>query len=105
MSVLQMDPLLVWKSIEGYQNELASEREKLEAFYRQFTCLKKNCRASCRKETLPKHAFGTGPEFEGIRSVLRCTACNCLFDPHTGLILEMGTDPTLPPGIPLIEPK
>jgi hypothetical protein len=102
MAVIEMDPLLVWKAIEGYQNELAPEREKLEAFYRQFVCLKKDCRSPCRKETVPAHAFSRGAEFDGIRSVLRCTGCNALFDPHSGIILERGNDVTIPPGIPII---
>jgi len=86
----EMDPELVWKLIEGYQNELDPEAKKLDAFYRQFKCPR--CRGNCRKEIHAGpdggHAF-SDPETLVARALLRCLLCSCLFDPHTGMILEL----------------
>lgn len=97
-----MDPLLAWKAIEGFQNELDPEQKALDAFYRQFRC--KRCGSSCRKELLVNHAF-KDPDTLVPRSCLRCLACKCLFDPHSGLLLELGDMTKTPGGIPLIGEK
>lgn len=93
-----MDPGLARKLLEGYQDELAPERKKLEAFYRHCRCPR--CKNECRKEASANHAFGGGTLVA--RSLLRCTVCRCLFDPHSDLVLERG-DPV--PGIPLVTPR
>lgn len=80
-----MDPELVWKSIEGYHNELVGEQKALDAFYRQFVC--PLCKGNCSKEMLASHAF-SDKETLVARSVLRCEVCQCLFDPHTGLVID-----------------
>lgn len=103
MPFTELDPILAWKAIEGYQNELAPEQKALDAFYRQFRCTRKNCGASCRKEMLANHAF-SDPDTLVPRSVLRCVRCESLFDPHSGLLLEMGNTAKAPPDIPIIQP-
>lgn len=87
MPFVELDPLLAWKAIEGYQNELAAEQKTLDAFYRQFKC--PCCQGPCRRETLSNHAFAD-PNTMSARSVLRCELCSALFDPHSGIRLEMG---------------
>jgi hypothetical protein len=87
MPIVEMDPLLAWKAIEGYQDELSGEAKALEAFYRQFRC--KRCEGPVRKEINGKHAF-SDPNVLVPRSLLRCTQCQFLFDPHSGLAVEMG---------------
>lgn len=100
--IKELDPELAWKAIEGFTNELAPEQKTLDAFYRQFTC--KLCGSPCRKETLnSRHAF-SDPDVLVPRSVLRCTLCTCLFDPHTGILLERG-DPEKASGISIIRPR
>lgn len=84
MHFIPMDPELVRKAIEGYDNELSGEKIKQDAFYRQFRCL--NCRAECQREVVPGHAFTEGELLA--RSVLRCKRCGLVFDPHSGLVLE-----------------
>lgn len=102
MPFVEMDPLLIWKAIEGYQNELAPEQKGLDAFYRQFKCPR--CGSDCRKETVLKHAF-SDPDTRVARSVLRCLTCEALFDPHSGIRLEMGNPAKAPPDIPIIDPR
>ena len=81
----ELDPVLAAKAIEGYTNELAPAAKALDAFYRQFRC--QRCGGKCNKETVPNHAF-SDPDTLVPRSCLRCPTCNCLFDPHSGLLLE-----------------
>lgn len=102
MPIVELDPLLAWKAIEGYQNELGPEQKALEAFYRQFRCPR--CGSGCRRETLLNHAFAD-PDTLGPRSVLRCNQCSALFDPHSGIRLEMGNPAKAVPDIPLIDPE
>lgn len=85
MHFVTMDPELAMSLIDGYENELEGELRKLEAFYRQFTCPK--CRSSMAKELNSLHTF-SDPETLVPRSLLRCTSCDLLLDPHTGLILQ-----------------
>lgn len=93
-----MDPDLILKAIEGYENELAPEAAKLDAFYRQFTC--KRCGSKAlNREVDVRHAFADETTLVP-RSLLRCAACNFLFDPHSGLTLEIGDD-----FVPIIDPS
>lgn len=102
MPFVEMDPELIWKAIEGYTNELAPEQKALDAFYRQFRCPR--CGSTCRKETLLNHAFAD-PDSLVPRSVLRCNTCEALFDPHSGIRLEMGNPYKAPPDIPILDPN
>lgn len=102
MGIIEMDPADVLKSIAGYQNELAPELKGLESFYRQFNC--KRCGGTCRKEYATSHAF-SDPDTLNPRALLRCNQCRCLFDPHSGLVLELGDMTKTPSGIPLIGEK
>jgi hypothetical protein len=102
MPFVEMDPEFALKAIEGYQNELEPERKALEAFYRQFRC--KRCGGFCKKEQVHGHVF-SDPNVLVPRAVLRCTRCSCLFDPHSGLILEMGNPAKVPPDIPILDPE
>jgi hypothetical protein len=86
-----MNPELALKAIEGYRNELASEHRALEAFYRQFRC--KRCGGPCQKELVQGHVF-SDPDTLVPRACLRCPTCKCLFDPHSGILLDRGERPT-----------
>jgi hypothetical protein len=96
---VEMDPGLALAAIQGYQNELDPERKSLDAFYRQFRC--KRCDGFCQKEQVPGHVF-SDPSVLVPRAVLRCTRCDFLFDPHSGLILELGNPAKIPPDIPIV---
>ena len=98
MAFVEMDPALAWKAIEGYQNELAAEKRKLDAFYRQFKCLV--CKGAVQQETHSKHCF-SDPDTIVPRALLRCLDCAMLFDPHSGLVVEKG-DPDNLLNLPII---
>lgn len=98
-----MDPEAVLKAIEGYQDELYTEKKGLDAFYRQFRCKRKECGGQVRKLTDPRHCFAD-PETIVARALLECVTCGLTFDPHTGIILERGdADRIL--GVPVIGRK
>lgn len=99
MGVIEMDPADVLKAIAGYQNELDPEQKALDAFYRQFSC--KVCGSTVQKEFSSKNAY-TDPNTMNARALLRCTRCRCLFDPHTGIVLERGDTAMAPDGSPLV---
>ena len=86
-----MDPALAAKLVEGYVDELTPARKALDAFYRQCRCPK--CKGVCRKQYVAGHAFAEGSDSLVARSCLRCLTCDCLFDPHSDLVLEMGDVP------------
>ena len=82
-----MDPELTLALLEGYENELDPEQASLDAFYRQQRCPR--CKGPCEKYFLGSdHAFGGGTLVP--RSGMRCQLCDCVFDPHSGLVLELG---------------
>jgi rubredoxin len=85
MGIIELDPILAQKAIEGYVDELTPAAHALDVFYRQFRC--PNCKERCQKETVSGHAFSEEGSIVP-RSCLRCQACKLLFDPHSGLILE-----------------
>jgi hypothetical protein len=98
MVYVEMDPELVRKALEGYQNELAPEKRKLDAFYRQFKC--KRCSGPVRQETHSQHCFND-PDTMTPRALLRCEHCSCLFDPHSNIVLELG-DPDKVLNVPIV---
>lgn len=102
MPFVEMDPELIRKALEGYQNELEPEQKKQEAFYRQFRCQRCGS-SSLRKEIDVRHAFAD-PNTLVPRALLRCNLCSCLFDPHSGVQLERGNPAKVPPEIPIIDP-
>jgi len=103
MSYVTMAPELIRKAIEGYENALDADAKKLEAFYRQFKC--RRCGCVYQKEFAAGHAFPENGEHLVARALLRCTGCRALFDPFSGLYVEMGNPARVPPDIPLIKPS
>jgi hypothetical protein len=99
MPFVELDPEIVWKALEGYHTELEPEQKKLDAFYRQFSCPR--CKGTCQKELDSRHAF-SDPNTIVPRALLRCTGCRHLFDPHTGIDLELGNPFKIPPTIPIV---
>lgn len=90
----EMDPEVALKMIEGYENELDPAAKVQEAFYRQFVCPR--CGGKCQKHFLgPNHAFGD-PDSLVPRSGLKCLACDCVFDPHSNLIVSLGNVGNIP---------
>jgi hypothetical protein len=103
MEFQEMDPEIAWKLIEGYEDELSPAHKVQEAFYRQFTCPRCGRDGLARETISARHAF-SDPDSPVPRAGLRCNSCSCLFDPHTGMLVEMGNPAKIPPDIPIIDP-
>jgi hypothetical protein len=101
MAFVEMDPELVRAAIEGFQDELSPEKAANDVFYRQFVCPR--CGSSCSPEYHRRHAFGAGALVP--RALLRCLKCRGLFDPHSGLQVELGNLGNGASGIPVLRPE
>lgn len=93
MSLEEQDPLLMWKAIEGYRDELGDEKKKQDAFLRQQAC--PHCRSRhLTREYLSTYGAGNGVTFvEGellAQPMLRCTNCATLVNPSSGMVIERG---------------
>jgi len=100
MPYTELDPEVAWAAIDGYESAFDGEQKKLDAFYRQFIC------PSCKGQSLSKR-FNAGHAFSDsscliARATLVCDECKCQFDPHSGLILELGNPAKVTPRIPII---
>jgi DNA-directed RNA polymerase subunit RPC12/RpoP len=99
--IKELDPELVWKSIEGYEPILEGEARKLDTFYRQYRCPR--CKGDLQKEFDGRHAFSDSDSLIA-RALLRCPTCRYIIDPHTNLVLESGNPAKMPfDSIPLIK--
>jgi rubredoxin len=93
MAIVELDPAVAWKAVEGYQNELAPDATKLEALYRQVPCPR--CGQAGHKEFNVAHAFADKSTLVP-RALLRCANCQCLYNPHSldpngrAMIVERG---------------
>lgn len=103
--VQELNPTLARVAIQGYQDEISPAQRTDDAFYRQFIC--PSCGCNMSKEFLGG-ASGQGTTWMNgsptPRAMLRCTNCNLLMNPHTGMIIEAGhqitfDEPNLDPGI------
>jgi hypothetical protein len=94
-----MDPDEISKLLEGHTNIVTPMAEKREAFYKSQQC--PNCEStSLTRSTNSRIAFrGDDPL---ARYVMTCQDCDCVFDPHSNLVLEMGNRAKLKSAIPLL---
>lgn len=102
MSYVTLSAEEVRKAVEGYDDVLSGETKKLEAFYRQFKC--ERCGGKFHKEFSARHVFSQEGSLIG-RALLRCAGCRSLFDPFSGLWIEMGNPARVPNDIPIIKPS
>ena len=89
----ELDPVLVWKAIEGYENVLEGPAKSQDTLYRQFECPR--CKISLQKEFDARHTF-SDKETLTPRALLRCTNCRYLVDPHTNMVVEYGDASKIP---------
>lgn len=101
MPFVEMDPELALAAIRGFRDELSPEKAANDAFYRQFVCPR--CGSSCTPEYHRGHAFGGGAVVP--RALLRCLKCRGLYDPHSGLQIELGNLGNGADHIPILRPE
>jgi hypothetical protein len=102
MPVQELDPEVARKAIAGYVDELTPEATALSDLYRQFHC-PRHC-GPLTRETDSRHAF-SDPNYMTARSLLRCSNCRYLIDPHTRIVLESGDASKIPvESSPILQP-
>jgi hypothetical protein len=96
-----MDPKVTAKLLEGHKDILTPAAEKREELYQSQDC--PNCGGNAlTKCGSPESMFRTGEILP--RYTLSCDNCDCLFDPHTGIILSLGNKAKAwEPAIPLLD--
>lgn len=83
----ELDPELALKLVEGYEDVLKPEADKLNELYDGFKCIR-GC-GELQKEYDIKHTF-SDPNTMVPRALLRCPCCRYLVDPHSRVTLEVG---------------
>jgi hypothetical protein len=98
----EMDPADVWAAIEGHKDIISPAAEKLDGFYRGFSCPR--CKGELQKEFAAKHVYAV-PSSVAPRALLRCPTCGYLIDPHSNIVLEYGDASKIPiEQVPIINP-
>lgn len=97
-AVVELNPEVALKAIQGYTDEITPAARADDAFYRQFLC--PNCRSDMTREFLGG-ARGVGvtwvPGSPTPQALLRCVSCKLLLNPRSGIIVERGDfTPTVP---------
>lgn len=101
MPFQEMDPELVLRAIEGYQDELTPAAEAQSERLQKFRCPR--CRGGLHKEFDIRTCFK--PTEMLPQPLLRCRNCGYLIDPETRLVVEFGNASKIPvKSSPLILP-
>lgn len=99
----ELNPQDCWAAIEGHQDVLTAEAQKMDSFYRAHKCPR--CKSELQKEFDARHTF-SDPDVMVPRALLRCPICRYLHDPHSNIVVEYGDASKIPlERIPLINPE
>lgn len=89
----------ILKLLDGHEDVLTPRTKQELEFVSSQICPR------CGGNVVPEHylprMLNGGPP----RPLARCGECHCLFDPYSGLLLEMGNLGRLEPAVPIIHPS
>lgn len=94
----ELDPKIAQRMIEGHEDVLSEQVQRELDFVNQQSCPR------CCGNVIPEHDVRRMIKGGPPRPLARCGECECLFDPYSGLLLEMGNLGKLEPAIPIIRP-
>lgn len=94
----ELPPGVAQKMLEGYEDTLTP------AVRREMDFVSKQLCPRCGSNVVPEHDVKRMIKGQ-CRPLARCGECRCLFDPYSGLLLEMGNLGNLEPAIPIIQPS
>ena len=98
----ELDPEVARKAIEGFEDVLSPQVEKLDQLYQSFSC-PRGCGALQRQND-PRTTF-SDPDTLVPRSLLHCNNCGFTIEPHTRVVLESGNASKIPvESSPIIQP-
>lgn len=87
MDLKPLDPRITLKLLEGREDVITPLAQERERFYKAQRC--PQCSGNATTKTgNPARLFVEGEALP--RYQLHCDNCGCLFDPFTGIVLEMG---------------
>lgn len=98
MAIKQLDPEITLRLLEGHQNAVSPLARERDDFYKKQKC--NECGSTALQKTQdPKRIFQENDPIA--RWLLNCKDCGAVFDPHTGLLINMGNParamvPTVP---------
>ncbi len=93
-----LPPGVAEKMLEGHEDTLTPMVQVELDFVNKQLCPR------CGSNVIPEHDIRR--LIKGVnRPLARCGECKCLFDPYSGLLLEMGNLANLEPAIPIINPS
>lgn len=87
-----MDPDEVWRQLEGHENIIKPELEKLEKYFSTLRC--PACQGPCRPILNSKQVFEEGAILPNY--LAECNKCASVFSPYTGIEVS-GPTPNLDP--------
>lgn len=101
MDLKPLDPRITLKLLEGRRDIITPLAQERERFYGAQQCPR--CGGNANSKTGdPARLFVGGEALP--RYQLRCDNCSCLFDPFSGIVLEMGNlGEAFKPTIPILE--
>lgn len=92
------------EAIKGQPNLIAEADAEKRRFFKNLRCI--SCNSSVISEVTVDDLKGLLPDQILPYGHARCTACRCLFDPFTGLIVERGSiTNAIEPAVAFINPK
>ena len=100
MDLKPIDPRITAKLLEGYKDTITEAAKQREQFYHDQIC------PYCQGTELRRHGdirFMFRPNDPLPHYQLTCMNCDCLFDPHSGIVLKIGNlGKALVPAFPII---
>jgi hypothetical protein len=102
--LVELDPEIAKKAIEGHTDVLAAEDKAAEALYRQHRDCPRGCGPTMRKSAAPAAWAFQDSNWHIPRCLMECQHCGCTKDPFGGLIVELGDPDTANAGAPVIKP-
>lgn len=85
--------------VREYEDLVNPMVQKELDFVNSQTCPR--CGGDVIPENITQRMIKGGPP----RPLARCSACDCLFDPYSAVIVELGNLANLEPAIPIIRPS
>jgi hypothetical protein len=100
MDLKTLDPRITLKLLEGREDVITPLAQEREQFYKSKSCPR--CGGNANTKTGDFHRLFVDGEALP-RYQLRCDNCACLFDPFSGIVIEMGNlGKAFVPAIPIL---
>jgi len=101
MDLKPLDPEIILRLLEGHTNVISPTARERDQFYNSQKC--SECGSNALIKTQKPNRLFTGDSLVA-KWLLGCKDCGALFDPHTGLLINMGNPAkAMVPAIPILK--